>query len=524
MKKLCLYFKEGNGGKNALLLILLACSSLTVHAQRYLNSGYEVQVVPHQIIHIRFDSPLRDWHGFGVNYVESAQTRDYSLYQQDYSGFSFAREGSRQQVMEMIFGEDGLRPGLTKIFLDPFHEGKTKAGNDNEDPMKINLSGFDHRTTTRWIRYFNREGLSRMKQWGGSFASIATLYGPAPWMTRQKYVLGRDADPDEYYELAEYMVSWALYLIEEEGIPVRYISFHNEGDAYYRWPRDGSNPGEDHRDYNMYWPPDQVVEFLKIVREVLDINGLQDVGLSPGETQNWYRFDQWGYARAIVDDSIALKNLDLITSHSFANLDIPNSVYYGDYRCTGQDLIHQYKAEVPVWVTSRPWTKGPDFVENLRRDIYESKANGIIPWALISGDQEWLGSDGEYKNGSMDKAFAVHRDGSITITDSYYFYKQVSRAGQPGMQVADVINLDPALGAMAFKATSQDQQDAFIVLNKSEAAKEVKICISGSVQEFNLYRSSKDEQYAHLGVLKVNDGSIIYHCPARSVTTFFAVQ
>ena len=30
----------------------------------------------------------------------------------------------------MIFGKDGLQPGLTKMFLDPFHEGTTKEGND----------------------------------------------------------------------------------------------------------------------------------------------------------------------------------------------------------------------------------------------------------------------------------------------------------------------------------------------------------------------------------------------------------
>lgn len=506
------------------LFLILILIVLPAAGQRYLNSGYKVKVVPDEVIHIRFDRPVRDWHGFGVNYVESAQTRDYKLYQQDYSGFSMASEESRQLVMEMIFGEDGLRPGLTKIFLDPFHEGTMKDGNDNDDPLKIELSGYDHKTTTQWIRYFNREGLKMMKQWGGSLTSLITLYAPAPWMTRQKYLLGRDADPEEYYEIAEYMASWVKYLRKEEGLPVRYISFHNEGDAYYRWPRDGSNPGEDHRDYNMFWPPEQVADFLKITREVLDANGLQDVGLSPGETQTWYRFDQWGYARAIADDSLALENLDLITSHSFAFLDEPNSVYYGDYRSTGQDLIHQHKPGVPIWVTSRPWSEGPDFVENMRRDIYESKANGIIPWALIAGDQQWLGSDGTYQDGSMDKAFAIHMDGAVTVSDRYYYYKQVTRAGQPGMRVAEVINLDPALGCMAFKATSPDQHDAFVLINKSEQSKQVRIDITGSSQRFTSYRTMEEEKYNSLGETEVKEDAIYYDCPPRSVTTFFAVQ
>ena len=344
-------------------------------------------------------------------------------------------------------------------------------------------------------------------------------------MTRQKYLLGRDLDPEERYETAEYMASWAKYLIEKEGIPVRYLSFHNEGDAYYRWPRDGSNPGEDHRDYNLYWPPAQVVDFLKITREVLDANGLQDVGLSPGEVQTWFRFDQWGYARAIVNDREALGNLDLITSHSFAFLDEPQSVYYGDYRSIGQDLVHQYKPEVPVWVTSRPWTDGPDFIENIRRDIYESKVNGIIPWALVSGDQEWLGSDGEYKDGSMDRAFAIHRDGTLTVTSCYHYYKQVTRAGQPGMHVAAVINFDPALGAIAFRGSGAGQKNAFIVINKSTQVKHVTLHIHGGTGTgYDLIRTMEGENYKHIGQMELQGGSLTYECPPRSVGTFFSIQ
>jgi hypothetical protein len=210
-----------------------------------------------------------------------------------------------------------------------------------------------------------------------------------------------------------------------------------------------------------------------------------------------------------------------MTSHSFANINEPNSVYYGDYRSVGQDLVKKYKPEVPVWITSRPWSEGPDFVENIRRDIYECKANGLIPWALIAGDQEWLGSDGKYQDGSMDKAFAIHRDGSMEVTDRYYYYKQVSRAGQPGMQVVEVINLDPALGAIAFNAVEAGQQDAFVLVNKSDKSKSVTIHLHGSRGIFKALRTSNDENYSNAGTMDINDGTLVYFCPARSVTTFF---
>ncbi len=415
--------------KIQLLFFLLFIAIQSAFSQRYLNSGIEVKVVPNTKMIVNFDHTLRPWHGCGVNYGEACQTRDYQLFQQDYSGFSFATPETKATIMEMVFGADGLRPGLTKLFLDPFHEGLAIEDNDNDDPYDINLDGYDHRTTTENMRYFNREGLQMMKAWGGDLVALATLYAPAPWMTQQKYILGRDLDPELKPEVAEYMASWAKFLREVEGIPVNYISFHNEGDAYYRWPRDGSNPGEDHRDYNTYWTPQQVAEFLKITRKVLDANGLEEVGLSPGETQTWYRFDQWGYASAIVHDQEALANLDLMTSHSFAYLEGLQSVYYGDYRSIGQDLIQAHKEGVPVWVTSRPWTEGADFIENIRRDIYESKANGIIPWAPISGANQWLEADNTYSDGSMDAAFLIKEDRANASKSGYtdfrgcrYFY------------------------------------------------------------------------------------------------------
>ena len=494
-----------------------------VFAQRYLNSGIKVPVKADSEIKIYFNRPLHDWDGFGVNYVETAQTRDYSLFQQDYSGFSFATPETREKILDLIFNEDGLKPALTKLFLDPFHEGMTKAGNDNDDPFDIDLAKYDHETTTKWMRYFNREGLKRVKNWGGHLTCIVTLYGPAPWQTEQKFVLGRTIVSNEKYEVAEYMVSWAKYLREKENLDIRYISFHNEGDAYYRWPRDGSNPGEDHRDYNSYWTPGQVVDFLKITQEVLDANNMEEVVLSSGETQSWYRFDKWGYATAIVHDEEALENLELMTSHSFAFLDEPNSVYYGDYRSVGQDLIRAQKPETKAWVTSRPWTTDQQFIENIRRDIYECKVNGLIPWALISGARQWLESNGEYRDGSMRCAFTIYEDGSFEILKGYYYFKQVSRAGQPGMKVVQVVNLDPALGVIAFSSANSKNPDAFVVINNSDKVKEVSINLKGTTyNEFETFRTSDDEDYKTAGIFKANnDAGIKYDCPANSVTTFF---
>lgn len=266
-----------------------------------------------------------------------------------------------------------------------------------------------------------------------------------------------------------------------------------------------------------------MVDFLKITQEVLDANKITEVGLTPGETQTWFRFDTWGYATAITHDKKALKNIELMTSHSFTPLDIPNSVYYGDYRSVGQDLVRAEKPELKAWVTSRPWTTDQQFIENIRRDIYECKVNGLIPWALISGANQWLESNGEYRDGSMRCAFNINEDGSFEILKGYYYYKQVTRAGQPGMKVAQVVNLDPALGVIAFASYDTKNPDAFVLINNSDKKKGVEISVKGSGSaQFDAYRTSGDENFKSIGIFKTNgDAEIMYDCPANSVTSFF---
>ena len=485
-------------------------------------TGIKVEVFADPVGSVDFGHALRPWDGFGVNYVETAQTRDYEQWPQNYGGFDILTEPEREEILDLIFGPDGLRPALGKAFLDPWHEGLTAADNDNEDPWDLDPTGFDHESTTNWMRYFYREGLKRVRSWGGDMSLLATLYGPAPWMTEQKFVLGRDIDDDLKLEVAEYMVSWVKYLREVEGLPVDYLSFHNEGDAYYRWPRDGSDPGEDRRDYNAWWRPSTVVEFLQIAREMLDRNGLEEVGLTPGETQNWARFDEWGYAAAIASDPVAVANLDLVTSHSFAFWDIPKSVYYGDWRSSGIDLLRASKAEpLHAWVSSMSWGDiDAQLIDDIRRNIYITKVNGVIPWTAVKRGLQWV-------NGDPNSATAINvqEGGGYKVSPGYYFYKQVSRAGQPGMAVAAVASRDPALGLIAFASNGTRNPDAFLVINVADEPKDVELTIRGSEsQSFAAYRSSPSESYADVGKLRLTDSALRYTAPAGSVTTFFGTR
>lgn len=464
---------------------------------------------------VNFGKTIRDWDGFGVNYVEVAQTRDYQADPQEYGGFSIMSEEDRQAVIELVFGDDGLLPGVVKMFQDSFQQAEPGDGYAL-NAYSIDLDAYDHETTTQWMRYFVREGVKRVRERGGDLDVIVTLYGPPAWTTLQRIVRGRDIDPALKVEVAKYLIAFAKFLKEEEGLTVKYLSVHNEGEDWMRWPEDGTEGGLNH-DYNMYWPPEQVVAFMKLIPEILEANGLGEMSPTPGETSNWYRFAEYGYADALANDVEAAQKLGLITSHGFKGAAVGR--WRGDWRSVGIDTIRAVNPGLHTWVTSTSWSKmDVFFVDEIRNNIYCAKVNAIIPWACIQRPGKWVGGDP-----NPGCAFRVYDDGSYEVMPGYYFFKQVSRAGQPGMRIAQVVSNDPEIGVMGFASNGTDNPDAFVVLNMSQESKALTIDLAGTITTtFEAFRTGPDEQYVSLGEFTLEDGTFAYDAPAGSVTTWFA--
>jgi len=446
---------------------------------------------------VDFSKKLHVWDGFGFNYVETSQTFDYDSDPQDYGGFSILDQADREKVIDMVFGENGLKVGLLKMFYDPFHQEKPDGN-------------FNHERTTQYLRMFARDGYRKTIGRGGNLQIITTLYGPPAWATLQKVIRGRDIDPAQKENLANYLVSWAKFLKEKENLPVKYVSIHNEGEDLWRWPIDGKDPniGKGH-DYNMFWPPQLIAEFLPLLKTQLLKSGLNDVGVTPGETSNWSRFHYWGYAPVIAGDTRALEAMDLITSHGF-----------GDHSSVGIDLLREKKPGLHAWATSTSW--GQMDARNIRDMhviIYTVKANGIIPWAGIQRPPKWVGGDPNPGN-----AFTVHEDGTLELRRGYYFYKQISRAGQPGMAVAQTYVLRSDLALIAFSSNDTKNNDAFLIINTGRNPQKLRVDIKGVNHKiYAAFRTNEtEEQYKDIGSFNVINNILEYEAPVGSVTTFFA--
>lgn len=463
---------------------------------------------------VDFSKKLRPWDGFGFNYVETAQAIDYARDKQEYGGFSLLKEEDRQQILQMVFGEDGLKVGLLKMFHDPHHQ---QAAN----------GPFDHESSTQWIRDFAREGNKITKARGANLQVITTLYGPPPFITKQKTMRGRDLDPAMKHALSNYLIDWVKYLREKENLPVRYVSLHNEGEDWFRWDADDKtgNIGHGH-DYNMFWSPELVAEFITKVRIDLDKAGLKDVGVTPGENTNWYRWSYWGYAHAIADDPKALQNLGLITSHGFYVGTY--GPWFGEHTSVGTDLLREKRPELHAWVTSTSWSQmDTKNIKEMHGNIYTAKVNGIIPWAGIQRPGQWVGGDP-----NPGSAFTIHENGTYEVRRGYYFYKQLTRAGQPGMAVARTSSMDSEMPLIAFAANGTRHADAFVLVNMSPVNRKVAVTIKGTGSKaFDAYRTTEKaqrtqnvayEEYAAIGDVSVGpEGVLYYEVPAGSVTTFF---
>jgi len=476
---------------------------------------------------INFSHTIREWDGFGVNYVETRHTRDYEKFPQDYGGFKYLSETDREKVIDMVFGEEGIKPAMIKMFLDPFHE----PVNDNDNPLKMDMTKFDHKTTTKWIRYFAQKGNEKTKSWGGKLSVLAGLYGPPGWMTWQKTFRGRDMDESLKEEIAEYLVSWAKFIQDSLNLNVTYMSMHNEGEHQVRWHAYGRDKVElYHHDYNMWWKPYQIVDFLKYGQKVLHANGMHNVKMTTGETTRWDRLHKMMNYDSVIHfpadlikiDPEAMSNLGLITSHGFI-------LREGHFMSNGVDSLRQKNPNLHAWTTSCTWDgQDVNFVERAQKFIYTTKVNGIIPWAICHNDYE---SDklndpaGMRVSGNAESPFKTN-DGKLEILKTYYYFKQLSRAGQPGMAVVPVSCTDSSVLAIGFHHNNTRNKDAFILMNLDQKDRPVNLRVVGcETDRFDAYITSdasfKNKNYESLGTLKLKKGSLAYTIPARSAITFF---
>lgn len=456
------------------ITVLCICFSLLANTTSY-GQYEDLSTVKAKI---DFSNQLREWDGFGVNYVQTAHTRDYQDFPQEYGGFSILNKNQKNEIIEMIFGADGLKPGIVKMFLDPLHQ-------------KEHGGVYDHETTTQYMQEFFKLGLAKTREWGGDLSVITTLYSPPAYMTKQKTLRGRDIDPDHKEDLALYMIDWTKYL-KNKGYSVKYLSLHNEGEDWRRWPVKGDYANFDHgHDYNLYWRPEEVADFLDFMPPLMKEHGLNNVGLTPGECSRWFQFYYSGYAQSILDNPKSLQNLSLITSHNFYSIKPGGHRWFAGTSNIGTDMIREVKPDIHAWVTSASWgNMDADFAWQIWMNIYLAKVNAFIPWVIIKRPTHWKSDDP-----NPNTAILVSEDSTYKVLPGYYVYKHFTRVGQPGMGVAYTECRDSEVQILGFSENKTKNPDAFVVVNVNNWVANRADAVDITLNNINYTFSNQDPLY-----------------------------
>ncbi|NLH41327.1 MAG: hypothetical protein GX448_05760, partial [Planctomycetes bacterium] len=174
--------------------------------------------------------------------------------------------------------------------------------------------------------------------------------------------------------------------------------------------------------------------------------------------------------------------------------------------------------ELHAWVTSTSWSQmDAANVKEMHGNIYTAKVNGIIPWACIQRPAKWVGGDP-----NPGTAFRVHEDGSYEVLRGYYYFKQIARAGQPGMAVVKTFAMDSEVAVIGFSRNGTRNPDAFVVVNLG-GARRVAVKVTGAGGDsFQVFRTTDEkDRFEQVGKATLDDDTIVFEAPARSATTFF---
>ena len=219
----------------------------------------------------------------------------------------------------------------------------------------------------------------------------------------------------------------------------------------------------------------------------------------------------------------------MIVSHGFY-VGGYNNRWFGPHTSQGIALLREKRPLLKAWVTSTSWSNmDAKNIKEMHGNIYDSQVNGIIPWSGIQRPTQWVGGDP-----NPGSAFTVHEDGRYEVRRGYYFYKQVSRAGQPGMAVVRTMSMDSQVAVIGFSSNGTKNSDAFVVVNWGEEDKKISVKISGSAsKEFEAFMTTEGSRdssgkltgdgknYMDFGVHRTDNNMLVFNAPKGSVTTFF---
>jgi glucuronoarabinoxylan endo-1,4-beta-xylanase len=372
--------------------------------------------------------------------------------------------------------------------------------NDNDDPRKINASGFNFGPTSD-----NGKQFPFLKALNNKGAKIlATVWTPPVWMKLLKdpsripkecyncgncpvsdprrSVCGGQLNPVYYEEFAEYLVAYVKTLKQKTGVDLYGISIQNE--PYF------ANPFE----ANVMLPA-EYAEVLKVVGQRFSDEGLTTKFFGPEHMAEWSWGIQKKYVHEILEDPDVSSFIDIYAVHGYVDGVTPDHGSAEGWTELYNNITVAHGK--PLWMTetSASDEKGYTLAFNMARSLYLAlKFGRITAWIY------W----------AMADAVIINNE----LTPLGYAFKNYYRHIRPGAIRVDAQSTDTDILTLAFKDPVSSALTV-ILINQSDQQKSVKASFVSSRSQFLLYRTSSSENCRDLGIL--NSSSIVL--PAKSIST-----
>lgn len=301
--------------------------------------------------------------------------------------------------------------------------------------------------------------------------------------------------PDMHDDFARYLVDITRHLIEDEAIPVRWISPINE--PQWDWQPSKGQEGT-------HYTTDEIISVLLALQNTIDQSGL-DVEISAVETGEWRTAAI--YVRRIFEEPALAAALDHFAVHSYWSSP--------DEKANFVDFMARHYPGVPLWMSE--WTEmqqgrdyGMDsalFMANIIHD--DLTIGGVTSW------QYWIAvSKYNFRDGLI---YTREYGEDIELTKRLWVFGNFSRYVRPGVVRLDVTTDHENIRASAYRDPDSGSMTLVVINNSADPQPVTLTGMDGSGQTVSLYETSKANDLApvYRGAPQPT-----YHLAPTSVTTF----
>jgi O-glycosyl hydrolase len=350
---------------------------------------------------------------------------------------------NRQRIIDLMFSPtEGI--GLT------IYRYNIGGGEDGLiDPWRMTESFDAGPGQYDWSRDANALAVLRLARDAGVTDVVVFANSPPERMTLSGRASGNpgggsNLQPDMHEAFARYLVDITRHLIEDEGIPVRWISPINE--PQWDWQPSKGQEGA-------HYTTDEVVSVLRALQTALEQSGL-DVEISAIDAGEWQTASV--YASRIFEDPVLAANLDHFAVHS----------YWSDAADKTQFVrfMQRHFPDVTLWMTE--WTEmqegrdyGMDSALWLANTVHDDLTiGGVTSW------QYWIGvSKYNFRDGLL---YTREYSERIEETQRLWALGNYSRFVRPGAVRVEASSTNEQVKVSAYTNPSSGALTVVVINNQ----------------------------------------------------------